>query len=116
MYFYFSVKGIPKFYLILVDDIVNGIVKAVEQNLRGIYHLSSANYVSRYQLAKLYAEKIFGRYDHIYEKEYEELSFIDNRAIYSGLNGEKLEKLLKIQYKNLNEILETYVNDYKSKV
>ena len=92
-----------------VDDIAKVAVKAIEQGMNGIYHLSSANYVSRYDLAVLYAEKVFGGYDRISEKDYDEMSFLDKRNIYGGLNGNKLENLLGVSYRSTEEILDKYL-------
>lgn len=103
------------FCLTEVEDIAEGIVKALGQNLTGLYNLSSANYVSRYELAKLYAEKLFGGYERVAEKEYDDIPFLDNRHVYGGLNGNKLAELLEIHYMNLEEILSRYIYTYEGK-
>jgi dTDP-4-dehydrorhamnose reductase len=97
------------FCLTEVDDIAQCIVMSLMKNMKGLYHLSSTNYISRYELAKLYADKIFGGYDRIYEREYSEIPFLDNRHIYGGLNGEKIEIMLKFRYKSIEEILDKYI-------
>jgi len=96
-----------------VGDIAGAVIKSIDMNLKGLYHLSSSSYISRYQLAKLYAEKIFGGYEKIGEKEYHEFSFVDNRHIYSGLNGKKLADLLKMEFQEVDEILNRYYATYK---
>jgi dTDP-4-dehydrorhamnose reductase len=96
------------FCLTEVDDIAQCIVMSLRKNIKGVYHLSSPNYISRYELAKLYANKIFGGYDRIYEKEYGEIPFLDNRHIFGGLNGEKLENIIGFKFKNIKEMLNTY--------
>lgn len=105
-------KG-QSFCLTEIGDIVEGIVKALEYNLNGLYNLSSANYISRYELAKLYANKIFGGYEKIQEKEYDNFSFLDNRSVYGGLNGSKLSNLIGLHYKNLEDILEQYASTFR---
>lgn len=95
-----------------VEDISRGIVGALKKNLEGIYHLSSSNYISRYQLAKIYADRIFGGYEKIYEKEFEDISFLDNRHIYGGLRGDKLAQILNMKYQNLDEILNRYIETF----
>ncbi len=100
-------KG-QSFCLTEVDDIARGIIKALECNLNGLYHLSSANYISRYELAHLFAKKIFGGYDRILEKEYKDIHFSDNRHIYAGLKGDKLAGLLDVQYTSIMEMLDRY--------
>ncbi len=102
------------FCLTEVDDIVWGIIKALECNLNGLYHLSSANYISRYELAHLFARKIFGGYDRIVEKEYKDIRFLDNRHIHGGLKGDKLAGLLDIQYTSIMEMLNRYKDSCES--
>lgn len=101
------------FCLTHIDDIVKGIIDAIEINLKGLYHLSSSNYISRYELANMYVNNFFEEYEKIYEKEFEEMPFMDNRHIYAGLNGEKLSKILEINYQNLNVIMDRYGETYK---
>ncbi len=93
-----------------VNDIAAGIVKALDYGLNGLYHLSSANYTTRYELAKLYAEKVFGGYQKIVEKEYKELPFLDKRHIYGGLLGSKLETLIGIHFLSIDEIIRQYID------
>ena len=97
-----------------VMDIAEGIIKSLEQGLNGLFHLSSANYISRYKLAKLYVMKTIGKYDKIVEKEYDEFSFFDNRHIYGGLNGNKLADILGFHYMSVEEILDKYANTWKA--
>lgn len=101
------------FCLTEVDDIACGIVKALAQNVNGLYHLSSNNYISRYELAKLYAKRMFGGYERIIEKEYEDISFLDNRHIYGGLRGERLKNVLGINYMDTKNILDRYMESYE---
>lgn len=101
------------FCLTEVDDIAKGIMEALRQGINGLYHLSSANYMTRYELADIYAQKVFGGYEKILEKEYDQISFLDNRHIYGGLKGEKLARLLGIHYMNTKEILDKYVKSMR---
>lgn len=93
-----------------VDDIAEMIVKSIEKNINGLYHLSSSNYISRYELAVRYAEQVFGKYGKISEKEYEELPFSDYRHIRAGLCGEQLAGLLNFKYKSMEDIWKTYID------
>ncbi len=97
------------------EDIAKAARKALELNLSGLYHLSSKNYISRYRLAAIYVEKIVGFYKKISEKKYSDLAFIDNRHVYGGLNGTKLERLLKISYKDIETILDSYAKSMPEK-
>lgn len=103
------------FCLTEVNDIVQGLIKAIEMNISGLYHMSSNNYITRYELANLYAERIFGGYRKIFEKNYEEIHFLDNRHIYGGLNGNKLAHLLGMEYTDLEEIMDKYAYTYERK-
>ena len=97
------------FCLTEVGDIVKGILQTLEQKMSGLYHLSSANYISRYELARFYGAKMFGGYNKISEQEYSEMNFLDNRHIYGGLSGGKLEKLIGIKYLSITDIMENYL-------
>lgn len=97
------------FCLTEVNDIVLYIVKSLERELRGLFHISSNNYISRFELARLYAEKIFGGYDKIVEKEYTEIPFLDSRHIFGGLDGRKLASLIGIKYVSTSDILNRYL-------
>lgn len=97
-----------------IGDIVWGILKALEMGLTGLFHLSSDNYISRYKLAKIYADRMFGGYEKISEKAYQNFPFLDNRHIYGGLNGRRLGELLGINYKTTIDILNSYVNSYNA--
>ncbi len=101
------------FCLTEVDDIVLCIINSLEKDMRGLFHISSGNYISRYELAKVFADKIFGGYDKIVEKEYYEMDFLDNRHVYGGLDGSKLEKILGIKYMSISDILNRYIETYK---
>lgn len=99
------------FCLTNIDDVVKGIVQSIKKNVNGLYHLSSDNYISRYELARLYAQKVFGGYEGIMEKEYNNIAFKDKRHIYGGLKGEKLVKILGIRYMDMTQMLDEYVKD-----
>lgn len=101
------------FCLTEIGDIAESIVKALDKNLCGIYNLSSSNYITRYELAKLYADRFFGGYKKIIEKEYKDISFLDSRPVYGGLNGDKLTDLIEIHYMSLEDILNQYSSSYR---
>ena len=96
------------FSLTEVTDIATAIISACEKNLRGLYHIAAPNYLSRYELANIYAKEMFGGYDKISEKEYAEIPFVDSRHIFGGLKSDKLQNILHIPYKDLNYILSNY--------
>lgn len=96
------------FCLTQVDDIAEVIMKALRRNISGLYHLSSANYISRYELAKMFADQIFGGYGKISEREYEDIPFVDNRHVHGGLCGDRLAGLLDFHYMDMTQILDRY--------
>lgn len=93
-----------------VDDIARAIVLALDKDLQGIYNISSKNYISRYELALMYAEKVFQGSASISEVEFSEMGFMDNRHIKGGLDGTKLSKELNLEYKDLDTIIKNYIN------
>lgn len=95
-----------------VDDIAKIIVNSLERDINGLYHLSSNNYISRYELARLYAKKVFNGNIKVYEKEYEEMHFLDKRHIKGGLDGNKLSNLIGFQFLDTEQILEKYLKTF----
>lgn len=92
-----------------IGDITYGILKALNKNITGLYHLSSRNYVSRYELARLYGKRVFGGYENIVEREYSEMAFLDNRHLYGGLKGDRIGKMLGMEYKRIEDIMNKYL-------
>lgn len=103
------------FCLTDVGDIAKAIVLSCERDLRGVYHISSPNYVSRYELAQLYAQRFFPGYEKIYEKDYSEIPFLDNRHIRGGLDGNRLQKIIHNSYRSLDEIMDCYAQSFHKK-
>lgn len=101
-----------RFCITEINDITQVIIKALGYKMNGLYHLSSENYISRYELAELYVKKIFGRYENIVEKEYSDIHFLDKRHIFGGLTGRKLTDMLGIRYMSTDEIINKYKNTY----
>lgn len=98
-----------------IEDIAHCMILALEHNVRGLYHLSSMNYITRYKLAELYVKKMFGGYKKIYEKDYSEIPFTDARHIYGGLNGKRLADTLQVRYKSIPEIMDNYICSCRKK-
>lgn len=101
------------FCLTEVNDISQCMIEALNRNLNGLYHISSPNYISRYDLANLYAEKMFGGYEKVVQKNYNEIPFLDKRHIYGGLKGDKLADMLGFHYMDIGEILDQYISTYE---
>ncbi len=97
-----------------VDDIASAIILALDKDLQGIYNISSKNYVSRYELALLYAEKVFQGNAGTLEVEYSEMGFMDNRHIKGGLDGTKLNNVLHLEYKDLDTIMKDYMRTFNA--
>lgn len=96
------------FCLTEVDDISRAIILTISMDLQGIYHISSANYITRYELAKLFSNEIFNGRGVIEEKNFEEIRFIDHRHIKGGLNGSMLKEDINLEYMDLNSIIRKY--------
>lgn len=103
------------FCLTEVDDISRAIILAVGMDLHGIYHISSANFITRYELAVLFSKNVFDGTGIIEERGYGEIGFADNRHIKGGLDGTKLSTILNLKYKDLDLILKNYINTIPKK-
>lgn len=75
-----------------VEDIPKGIEILIHTNSRGVWHISSGQFLSRYELAKRLVKKYNIGIEVEKAKTYE-LSDIARRPIYSGLKIDKMKRL-----------------------
>ena len=103
-----------RFCLTEVNDIAKAIIEALDKGINGLYHLSSNNYISRYELVNLCIEKVFGTYNKVVEKDYDEISFLDKRHVLGGLKGDRLAEMLQVNYMSIDDILNHYKHTYEA--
>ena len=99
----------------VVDDQVNNptwtqsmakiIGLCIEKEISGIYHWGDAEFVSRYEFAKMIAKHYNLKTELISPKSTEKLGQIAPRPLKSGLLSEKIIKQLEIKQPSINECL-----------
>ena len=99
----------------VVDDQVNNptwaqsmakiIGLCVEKEISGLYHWGDAEFVSRYEFAKMIAKHYNLKTELISPKSTEELRQVAPRPLKSGLLSEKIVKELEIKQPSINECL-----------
>ena len=99
-----------------VNDVAKCIVDSCEARLRGVYHIANRDYVTRAELARIYAERMHKKV-RVIEKEYDEMAFVDNRHVYGGLNAQKIENELDYSFVEVDEIVSrlVWINGRESK-
>ena len=95
-----------RFSLTDADDIAESVIRAINKNMTGIYHISNNSNISRAELAKLYLSQVLKTESMIIEKELNEFLFVDSRHILGGLDGSLLAEKIDKQYKSVADILE----------
>ncbi|MDX2127522.1 MAG: dTDP-4-dehydrorhamnose reductase [Chloroherpetonaceae bacterium] len=96
----------------LADDLARGIYELVNQNRKGLYHISGPEIISRYEFAKLLANA-FG-YDPLLIKPIKtaDLNQLAPRPLRSGLITLKAESELGIRFLSTPESLSIFRDQY----
>jgi dTDP-4-dehydrorhamnose reductase len=88
-----------------VNELVEGVVKIYERDVKGLLHFGGGEKVSRYEFALKVAE-IFGFDESLIKPiKSSELGWKAKRPRDTSLNSEKVKKLLGIKLKNVEEAL-----------
>ena len=91
-----------------VEDIVWVTMKALEKGSRGLFHLTSRGFASRYEWAKAYVEAA-GLKTQIMPAQIASFSLKAARPFFSAMSNQKISKELNIQIPFWQEGLEKYV-------
>lgn len=73
-----------------IIDVARGILRSIEQDLVGIYHLCNNEYFSRYDLAMKFID-YFGFHSSVCEKDLTDFRFLDNRPLKTNMCGDKFK-------------------------
>ncbi|MFW5761736.1 MAG: dTDP-4-dehydrorhamnose reductase [Cyclobacteriaceae bacterium] len=95
-------------------DIVEVTMKALQENLHGLYHLTSSDYASRYELTRHYL-KISGRNNVVIPVPMSHFQTPAKRPLFSAMSNQKLKDTLDIGIPSWQESLEKYVKLYLGK-
>lgn len=92
-------------------DIVPACVKAVKEELQGVFHLTNSGYASRYELARLYLKR--NKFDNIIVPvPMESSNSPAKRPAFTAMSNAMLSSKLNIQMPSWEQSLEKYCEKY----
>ena len=91
------------------------LIKLIEQNIFGIYNLSSTNFISKYDFAIKIFEKFNLNKKYIIEGFLKKRTDLVNRPLNMNLNNTKLMQILNMKIPKIEKQIEKMRKDYKSK-
>lgn len=105
---------------ILVNEIATIIIKLIELDAKGIYHVCGKGAISKYDFG-MYLKEIFGiQKGHIERISIEDFKFKAMRAKNMGMSNEKLEKVMGFTinspYESINLFKSFHKSDYHNKM
>lgn len=86
---------------VLVDELVTSILKIVDSNHGGIFHVSGDECISRFEFAKIIADRFELQKDLIFPISIYSTKQKINRPQNSCLNNDKIKKLLNFKFTSL---------------
>lgn len=91
----------------LVEDVANGIIRAVEDGLDGLYNLVNQEFFSRYELAFQFCRAL-GLQADISEVGQEFFGFPEKRPAKSYLDGSKFRNETGMRFASMSEVFQRY--------
>ncbi len=93
-----------------VNIIAETALKAISQNLKGLYHLTASGYATRYEWAKE-VFKLLNKEVILLPVASSEFNLLARRPYFSALSNKKLAKTLKNQFPSWQEDLAEFINN-----
>lgn len=97
-----------RFSALFVNDLVNGIRKAIEADLSGLYHLASRDSMTKYEFG-LSLAKVAGLQGEIEPVSVDDMSFVAQRSKNMALDSRKLSAALDVMMPSMQEGIVRYV-------
>ena len=101
--------------ILFIDDLVNPLVKILEENYSGIFHIASGDTTSPYEAGKYLLEKYIGGDIKIEKgsmKQFLENTGVTPRPRLGGLKVDQTEKRLGITFKTWKEMIDGFLEQY----
>ncbi len=103
--------------VVFIDDLVEPLVKIINEELTGVFHIASSDTTTPYEVGKYLLDKYSGK-----EVEVQKGSMVEflkapgrtPRPRLGGLKVEKTEAKLGIKFKNWKEMTDEFVSQLKS--
>jgi len=103
----FDEESVPTY----TGDVVKWTLLALEKSLKGVFHLTSSGYCSRYEWVKYYFEKI-GNPIPIAPINFKEILSGAKRPQFSAMSSRKIAKTLEIEISHWMDAVDRFVVDY----
>ena len=101
-----------------IDEIALALDKIIEKNIKGIFHVSSKDTTTPYELISYLIEKARGKVGVVKSSSLKDfLKTVDNPVrypMYGGLKVEKTEEALEMKFRTWKEIVDEIVRQQKS--
>lgn len=96
-----------------IENLSNSLLELSELDYTGVLHIGSDKIYSKYNFAKIIAEKLGYNTDLVIGKKIEEIELTAKRPKNTSLNNQLFKKLIKNKPENLEEWLERKKNNLK---
>lgn len=90
-----------------VIDVAEGVLKAFELNLSGLYHLNNSEYFHRDELARQFLIAI-GRKVEVAVKPLDEFGFPESRSMKTYMDGSKFVKATGIHFTPMKDVMKRF--------
>ncbi|MBU1152829.1 sugar nucleotide-binding protein [bacterium] len=96
-----------------IYDVIQKIEMLIKSGATGVFHLSSPDSLSRYELANLVITNMPNCGGKVRRCSINDFSFPEKRPLNTTLNSEKLSKMFDVTYKPLSEDIVKIVRNYQ---
>jgi len=93
------------------EDIVDVTIRSMEQNIRGLYHLTNNGYCSRYEWAKYYFGKK-GENIQVVQASGSDFPSAIQRPMYSVMSNDAISKKLNLRIPSWQDAVDRYLSKY----
>lgn len=90
-----------------VEDVARALIFAAEEDLRGIYHVTNAEFFYREELARQFCRAL-GKEVKIISRSVQEFNFPDKRALSSYLDGSRFAALANMRFTAMSEVFRRF--------
>ena len=97
-----------------VDDISLAILKGIELNLSGIFHLANSESFLRSELARQFL-RITSQKHQVLSKTGAEIGLKDARPLKSSLDSSRFRAATAFQFTSMRNVIDNYINNCKQK-
>jgi dTDP-4-dehydrorhamnose reductase len=91
---------------VFVEDIAEVLKRAIQKDLKGVYHLGTRRIFTRLELANFLAESLKQDRAGIFPVRMADMKFSEPRPTHNSLDCQKVEKELGFRFKEIEEVID----------